>query len=323
MFRLLNRRWFYHTLCWLLAFATLLFLENGRFPESDIFQASIEVFISLSVPALIIYLHFWSKEKWFAKRAYQAYIISIVLIFAMGMLLLQLDTLDANSPWQDAVNLFFFLITGTGIQYFKRGLVNQYQMQELRAVAMEAELNSLKAQLNPHFLFNTLNNIHGVNLQHPEKGSEMLLELSAVMRYHLYFSRQKIISLEDEVELLNAYIELERLRLGNNCELEVDIDDFDPALKVAPLLLLPLVENAFKHGTHSTKKCRVEVQLVTRGNLIQLQLTNSKIEKAKVSKTGVGLLNIRRRLELIYPKSHKLEIQQTAKEYSVGLSISI
>jgi LytS/YehU family sensor histidine kinase len=255
------------------------------------------------------------------------YFIAAVAIVAIGVVIYEaLDMLDGhmgNPRSNNITNFIFIQVFAVGLQYFKRGIINQYQLQEFRAKTAMAELQALKAQINPHFLFNTLNNIYGMNQINPEKGSEMIMELSDVMRYHLEFSKVGKVKLEDEIQLLQSYIKLEQLRLRETCDVQVDFEDADESLMISPLLFIPFVENAFKHGTHPTKDCFVHIKLTTTPSTLSLTIKNSLIANRKVVKTNIGLQNTTRRLELLFPEKHKLNISKTEVHHLVELSIEL
>lgn len=273
------------------------------------------------------YLSFWAKEYFFDRRNYFFFFIAAVLIIVFGVFLYEflenLQGVSGNSRAQNIFNFVFLQLLTVGLQYFKRGIVNQYQLQELKAEKALTELNALKAQLNPHFLFNTLNNIYGINQMSAEKGSEMIMELSEVMRYHLEFSKEGQVSLEEEIQLLNSYIKLEKLRLRDTCNVQVDLKNVDASLMISPLLFIPFVENAFKHGTHPNEKCFVHIKLITTDGTLFFSVRNSVIVNRKVVKTNIGLQNTKRRLELIFPQKHKLSISQKDDEHLVELSIEL
>jgi len=276
----------------------------------------------------ITYLGFWAKDKLFDSRHYLYYALAFLVIIGVGVffyesLELLLDGELGNTRTQNVTNFAFLQLFALGLQFFKRGIINQYQFQELKAKTAMTELNALKAQINPHFLFNTLNNIYGMNQINPEKGSEMILELSDVMRYHLEFSKVGKVKLEDEIQLLLSYIKLESLRLRETCEVKIDFENADDSLMVSPLLFIPFVENAFKHGTHPTKNCFVHLKLETDERLVSFSVKNSIIPNRKVVKTNIGIQNTRRRLELLFPEKHKLNIFKNEDFHLVELSIEI
>ncbi len=320
----LKTRWVYHTITWLFAYLAFSFLLYVQAQGED-FPLFLEVFYSILPMAIITYAHFYVKERFLNQRQYFWYIIGLFLVIGLGIVLFELlknfSTFNGNPIFQHIVNAVFIIVLSTGMQYLKRGIVSQYQLQELTAKKTEIELNALKAQMNPHFLFNTLNNIYSINQIDASKGSEMILELSDVMRYHLDSSKKDRINMDQELNLIQAFIVLERLRLHDVCELHVDIDSVDQSLYIAPLILLPFIENAFKHGTHSTKACYLNISLRSEAKNIYFHIENSIISDKQVVKTNIGLENTLRRLELIYPNKHQLTTKKGVSKYQVSLTI--
>lgn len=156
-----------------------------------------------------------------------------------------------------------------------------------------------------------------------EKGSEMIMELSEVMRYHLEFSKEGKVKLADEIQLLQSYIKLEKLRLRKTCDVQINFNEADGTTMISPLLFIPFVENAFKHGTHPTKECFIHIDLKTTKEKLLFTIKNSIILNRKVVKTNIGLKNTQRRLELIYPERHKLNISQNEGEHLVEMHIEL
>jgi len=295
--------------------------------ETTILKLLSETFLELLPVFLVVYASFWAKEHLFDRRKYYWYALATVASISIGAFLYRVIDLYqdqiGNSMSQNYTNFISIYFICIGLQYFKRGIINQYQFQELKAKKVETELNALKAQINPHFLFNTLNNIYGMNQIDAEKGSEMIMELSEVMRYHLEFSKIGMIKLEDEVQLINSYLKLETLRLRDNCDLQVDLDHLDGSLRISPLLFIPFVENAFKHGTHPNQPCFIHIKMRTEEKHLSFEISNSIIRNRNVVKTNIGLENTQRRLELIYPNKHQLDISQDDHAYKVNLNIDL
>lgn len=326
MILFLKKRWVYHSLIWLLLVLFLGFIlwRNGEFTSDDRFWGSL-ISIILSLFASV-YLAFYFKNRFFDRRQYGWFLLSLLLTVSIGVAIIEgLFFLLGNtsSLAQNIQNVSFIILIAIGLQYFKRGIINQYQLQELRAEKAITELQVLKAQINPHFLFNTLNNIYGINQNNSKRGSEMIMELSDVMRYHLEFSKHGKVRLEDEIQLLQSYIKLERLRLRDNCEVEIDFETADRSIMISPLLFIPFVENAFKHGTHPTKDCFVNIQLTTTPRELSFTVKNSLIRNRKVVKTHIGLQNTKRRLELLFPQKHQLNITKNESYHLVDLRIEL
>jgi len=327
MNQFLKKRWVYHIIIWLCGYIVLTVIDFlGGHSESFLSSMMTPLFL-LSPIIVTTYLAFWAKEKLFDSRSYLLYIIAATAIVAIGVVFYEaLDRLEGGSINPRSLNISNFIfvqVFAVGLQYFKRGIINQYQIQELRAKTAMTELNALKAQINPHFLFNTLNNIYGMNQIDPVKGSEMIMELSDVMRYHLEFSKHGKVKLEDEIQLLESYIKLEQLRLRETCDVQVDFSGADGSLMISPLLFIPFVENAFKHGTHSTKECFVHIRLATNEGRLTFTVKNSIIANRNVVKTNIGLQNTKRRVELLFPDRHELRIVKNEFFHLVELRIDL
>lgn len=328
MIQFLKKRWVYHSLIWLSSYLGLTFLSYMSESNTGSFISCLKEPLLFFIPIIpATYLAFLAKEYFFDSRRYFLYLLAAAAIVVLGVALYEsLETFDSivtNTRTQNIFNFVFLQFFAVGLQYFKRGIVNQYEIQELKAKTAVTELNALKAQINPHFLFNTLNNIYGMNQIDSDKGSEMILELSDVMRYHLEFSKEGKVKLKDEIQLLQSYIKLEKLRLRQTCKVQTDFSNANEGVMISPLLFIPFVENAFKHGTHPTKECFVHIELKTTEKMIYFTIKNSVISNRRVVKTNIGLQNTERRLELIYPGKYELNIDKNEKEHSVELNIEI
>lgn len=328
MLQFLQRRWVYHTLIWCTG---AVFTSEASF-NPDNFMASLweAVFeILVYFPPLIgcVYAVFHFKKRYLDHQRYFLFGILLLTTVALGVGLYQFEYYligtHSNYLRQDAQNLFFVSLMAIGLQHFKRDIQDQYRLKELQARNTEIELAALKTQLNPHFLFNSLNNIYGVVQEDAPRGSEMIMGLADVMRYYLRSSDQERISLEEEAQLVRSYVELEALRLNANCALKSAIQLDGKSGKIAPLLLLPFIENAFKHGTHPVRPCFITIGLSVLENTLLFTVTNSIIRNGKTIKTNIGLANTRKRLALIYPNHHELNITENEDTYSVRLTIAL
>jgi LytS/YehU family sensor histidine kinase len=199
-----------------------------------------------------------------------------------------------------------------------------YTLQQVEKEKLSLELNSLKTQINPHFLFNSLNSIYSQALAKSDQTSETVLELSNLLRYMLYEVEEDKVPLVKEVEMLENYIELQKLRLEAGSKVGFTIEGDLDRVVIAPLLLFPLVENAFKHGMKdNSEQAFIEIKLKV-DTAISFSIKNKlgqidDMEKGKYG--GIGLENVKRRLELIYPKSHEFEIIKTKSEFQVNLAL--
>jgi len=197
---------------------------------------------------------------------------------------------------------------------------------QLQKENISAELQLLKAQVHPHFLFNTLNNIYSHTQQHSPVASTMITGLSDLLRYMLYEGSQPLVPLSKELKMLQDYMNLEQIRYGNKLELFIDLPRDTKGLYIAPLLLLPLVENCFKHGTsHVLEQPWVNIQIFIRDKQLQMKLLNGKVHVAETHTMpkGIGISNVRKRLALLYPGKHELTITEEEEVFIVNLKVEL
>jgi sensor histidine kinase YesM len=199
------------------------------------------------------------------------------------------------------------------------------KLAQLQQLQTSTELNALKAQINPHFLFNSLNSIYSLVLSRSDKAADAVLRLSDILRYTIYDAQDDFVPLIKELTYLNDYIELQRFRSKQETYISFKVMGDPDDLMVAPLLFIPLVENAFKHGVKGDiENAFVEVEVNITSVSLELKVKNNKgvnTGTAVVESNGVGLENVRRRLELIYPDNYRLDIVKDEKEFIVTLTL--
>ena len=187
---------------------------------------------------------------------------------------------------------------------------------------MISELTYLKAQLQPHFFFNTLNNIYSLALIQSKDTAPLVAKLAEMMRYILYKSDEKLVSLKEEVAFLQNYVEVERIRYRSAIKINFETQGIDEESKISPLLLLPFIENAFKHGIEEEEKDGfVNIIICKTEDELTLEVSNS-IAKTKENLGGIGLVNVKKRLEILYPNSHLLAIENDGIVYNVNLTLT-
>lgn len=185
-----------------------------------------------------------------------------------------------------------------------------------------AELSLLKSQISPHFLFNVLNSLYALSLKMSKETPDVILKLSDILRYSLYESQPKEISVASEIHILHTYIDIERLRMPANATISFQHDDVKETVKIAPMLLLPLIENAFKHGIDSTiDGSYIDVTLSCNDTRLLFKCTNSFKETISKDFGGIGIENIRKRLKLLYPSKHFFSVQKDENIFTVTLEI--
>lgn len=196
-------------------------------------------------------------------------------------------------------------------------------LQKIKVEKLQAEVNYLRAQVNPHFLFNVLNNLYSLTLKKSELAPNVVLKLSDMMEYMLYESNETYVPLEKELKYLGNYIELEKLRQGNHADIRLNITGSPQGHQIVPFLLLPLVENAFKHGvSKSVDSAYLHIEIVIRQDSINATIENNKLHFIETAQNGgIGLSNLEERLQLLYPGKHTLQINNRTDKYHVVLNI--
>ena len=199
------------------------------------------------------------------------------------------------------------------------------RLKETENDRLSAQIASLKSQINPHFLFNTLNNIYATVIDSSPKAADMIDKLSEMMRYTMRDTQQDFVLLEDEINYISNFIELQRLRLDRSVKLEYSSLEDIPSLRIAPMLLIPFIENAFKHGVNSEQKSLIKIEIAMNKNEFQLSVVNNKVDiQRNISeRSGLGIENTKHRLNLIYPSKHLLVINDTEKQFIVSLYIDL
>lgn len=199
----------------------------------------------------------------------------------------------------------------------------KFSIQELELQKKEVENKYLRNQLNPHFLFNTMNNLHGLILTDTKLASDSVLRFSDFLQYMVYESAEEFIPLEKEIELVKDYLALERLRADKKKEINLDIHITDMNYKIAPLLLLPLVENGIKHGLNIVEDgAFLKVQVEQQQQFLTVCVTNKKAVNAQKSE-GIGIENLKRRLELQYKDSHEMHFHEDADVFKAQLKLKL
>jgi hypothetical protein len=210
----------------------------------------------------------------------------------------------------------------TGYKIFKTWVADQQRFTELQKENLNTELTQLKNQVNPHFLFNTLNNLHVLTKTNPDKASEIILGLSDVLRYQIYDSRQDKISLSKDIEIIKQYLDLEKIR-RDQLWINLTIHGETAGISVPPLLFINFIDNAIKHSnTRSESSISISFQVIS--NRLNFEISNSKFAVLPTAENnGVGLANIKKRLNLLYGKEHTLEINDDDNRFTVKLTFPI
>lgn len=341
LYKFITRKSVYHTLFWTLLLLTLIVYDliTG---EVSVLTATGHGLIVVFVYALIVYFNLhYLIPNYLAKNQFRTYLgllfITILIITPIEALILYL--IYSGNPEAQAgivinLNLYFippFLIA-SGSTLFK--IVNDWfrnlrVKQELEKRTMQSELRFLKSQINPHFLFNTLNSLYALTLKKSDKAPEIVIKLSEMMRYMLYECNEKQVLLKKEVNYLKNYLDLEKLRQGKEIDIKFKVSGHISNQMIAPLMFIPFLENSFKHGlSNNLADGFVHINMQVEDSLVKMDIKNSKPEKLPVKDPkrksgGIGLVNVRRRLNLLYPERYQLNIEDNPKSYCVRLELEL
>ena len=297
-----------------------LFKDNY---DNDYYFILSQLSYATAIMGVIWVNHFILIPFLYDKRSYFLYGILLIGSIFLGAYLM------AYPNWIGVYKMSSFLLytTGTGMAAFflGRNLIIQRENAEKEKLQKEMELNYLKEQVNPHFLFNSLNTIYSLSRQQSPETPDLVMQLSELMRYQLESAKKDNVLLKEELEFIENYLLLEEKRLSDRCNVEFLIQGDLLNLRIAPMLLIPFVENAFKHGAKSTnEQSTIDISVTIKNKTLSFCVDNSKPHTVSMEKRkGLGLENVRRRLNLLYPNAHLLEIDDKKNTFHVNLSIDL
>lgn len=336
----MKRRWLLHLAFWL-AFWFIFAYTYSRY-DGNLGKYLITEGLEMPARILAAYLSMWFFERFSGAEGQKTWLAfggAAAATFAAGLLNRALKLVylvpvyfpDSTMEfWSfrmmyDVFDCVLASSTALSARMYFRQQAMQRREGQLRAEKSEAELRALKGQLHPHFLFNTINNLYALARVKSDKTAPVALKLAQLLRYVLYESQKPRVALEQEIQLLRDYIALEKLRFDEGrlaLQMEVDLDN--PSIEIAPLLLLPLLENAFKHGaSEQREEARISISIVLKDKTLALKIENSKPSEKLETLPGIGLQNLRRQLELLYPEKHRLDVWDGEREYLVDLKVCL
>ncbi|MDO6436220.1 histidine kinase [Cyclobacterium sp. 1_MG-2023] len=263
-------------------------------------------------------------------------LLTIIGIFIFSVLLNKLMTLSMFSQCQlyqnshqRSFSFQFASVSGTLVCILSPIIVFKFyriykQQTDKIILYNQMQVNSLRTQLNPHFLFNTFNTLYGISLQFPQRTSDLIMKVSQLMRYQTESTHKEFVCLENELDFINSYVQLEKERVANRCDISYFSEiDKESTYKISPMLLITFIENAFKHGTCAIEKCYVHINISVKNGLLHLIVVNSVPKESKVVSTNIGLKNTIARLKLTYGEDYSLNITNDPKTYNVDLKIQL
>ena len=223
------------------------------------------------------------------------------------------------------VSIYPVTFFAVAIKLLKYWYANQHEQQVLTQEKLRAELNFLKTQIHPHFLFNTLNNLYALTLKKSDRAPETVLKLSELINYMLYECVSDEVQLTKEIKFIRNYIDIEKMRYGDKLDVDLRVSGEVNERKIAPLILLPFVENCFKHGASEELQqswVKITVDLQPRITIVKVE-NNKSSENGHSKKEGIGIQNVKRRLDLLYPGQHELKIISGEETFLVILTIQV
>ena len=326
----------------LLFFSFFFGVDGADFKTLLIFSA---FFLPVTIATTYVFTHnlipnYLLPKRYFKFALYSIYtfiISAIFIILSAFYALVIVLGLEWNDQFPVSKSLFYIMITiylvvviVSAFSLLKNNYASVAKNEELKTRILEAqlklkeqELQYLKMQIHPHFLFNTLNTIYGLSLSKNEKTPEMILQLSDLLDYILYQTKKPLVKLEDEINHIRNYIDLERKRFQDALEVEFNCDQIPSNIELAPMLLLPFVENSFKHGKGNDGKLKISICLKLEAAELDFKIVNS-IQNSSETNTsqGIGLQNIKRRLDILYSDNYRLNIENNKESFSVLLRLN-
>ena len=349
LYRLIRHKLIWHILFWLF-YIVFYVLQYGLF-QMELLNTFVYCVFSLPVVMAAVYFNiYFLIPKFLLTKKYTLFFILLFLSAVFFTLILRFDSYYIIIPIllsgerlelyytagffrlsyliSHFISIYMVVIGAAFIKLLLQWYNSKQQNQLLARENLETELKFLKSQIHPHFLFNTLNNLYALTLKKSDKAPETVLRLSELLDFMLYDCNASKINLDKELQLVRNYIDLEKLRYNENLSIHFNVTGNTSKTEIAPLLILPLVENCFKHGiSEQIDNSWIEISLDVRESLISLSAKNSKSNESqndfKGYKEGIGLENVKRRLQLLYPGKHKLEIVSDDYIHSVKLELIV
>jgi two-component system LytT family sensor kinase len=336
-YRFINQSRLYHLFFWFLyAFIVAVSLQPGRnLREWLLFSCLI-----LTFHAAVSYVNnYYFVNRYLYTRQYVTYVIVLILTiaataFPISVIIHKLvnnrDLKNMVWSWNFfiliALSVLFSVVLSMVLKLLKNWYQGEQARKRLQQINTETELKFLKSQINPHFLFNCLNNLYALTLKKSDLAPEVVLRLSNILRYVLYEAVDGRVPLSKEVAYLKDYIDLEKIRLGSRAEIDFETEGDLEDAQIEPMLFLTFLENSVKHGAFNTiADAWIKIKLQATASQIVFEISNSKpagmVEQEK-GQGGIGMANLKKRLDIIYPEKYTLEVKDGETEYHVKLALN-
>ncbi|MFD3003443.1 sensor histidine kinase [Pontibacter toksunensis] len=291
---------------------------------------------ALLIGLYVFYAHLFIFKKYLNKRKYKAYfphLTGLLLTGPLPFLIFAYFFKETISTWMDLLVyyvdsmpiVFAFIIVSSLVVILQNLILNTLKKEQLEKQAINTELVYLKSQINPHFLFNTLNNIHTLVYTQDPAAPEAMMRLSSLMRYMIYESNASAVPLSIEINYLQDYISLQQFRYKSTPVVNFQVEGNTETCHIAPLLFIHLLENTYKHSPPRLKPGAIKVRVAIEENLLVVTFQNpigNKRANLLEEPGGIGLANVQKRLQLLYPNQHSLDINKTDEVFTVELKIT-
>lgn len=325
----------YHVLFWIVLYVLDVLIFGIGYENLDHFVTLVlaevppQIFLAYTVMYWI--LPRYVKQKRFSESLISLFLAFIVSGFVGHLSFFAFNLYEPNTSVTDIPKIFvrgFYAVLhasiAVAIKLIKMWYENEKRVSDMEKSRLESELKMLRDQVNPHFMFNTLNNLYGLIGKNPIQAQESVLRLSRIMHHILYESNHARISVQQEIRCIRDYIGLEKLRYPENLSISLNVQDNVNDLSIVPLTLFPFVENSFKHGaSEMIAEAWINIDFSTFKNSFVFKIENGKGPKVSFESSGIGLNNVKRRLELIYGDDHSLQIIDGTETFLVVLKISL
>jgi len=327
---------FWHTLFWLsmISFFVFIAYSNGK----STIQSLLVIFVLFGfiniglfyLNYLVFIPRFLDKKKY---KAYAGIVVATIIIIGLAkygvaylfksIVLMRQDKLISFYLYNinAAITSVIFVFLSTVLKFSIDWFLNERIQRDLENQRLSAELSFLKSQINPHFLFNSLNSIYSLAYQKSDTTPEAILKLSEIMRYMLYECNDNKVELAKEMQYLQNYIDLQKIRFGNKAFINFEVNGEVTNQYIVPLLLISFIENAFKHGIANDPMSPITLRINLDEGRLFFFIQNKKHMHNRDASGGIGLNNVRRRLDLLYPQKYNLDIRDETDTYTVQLSL--
>lgn len=335
-----------HVLFWIVYIVYQAVHQGWNDGDTFTFSIGHEFISDVPVAILLAYLNLYVlMPVFFYKQKYTLYVAAFALLLLLGGLMERFAGWYIWMPWdrvhypevyktenkhfwipvkiaRNAIEDFTVIIITMVIKLMRNSYQHEKKLREIEQEKFTAEMGLLKAQINPHFFFNTLNSLYALTLKGSEQASGVVLRLSDLMHYMLYDASANKVLLKDEIRHLENYIVIEQMRFADRLELSFQYSGDIAGKMIAPLLLLPFIENAFKHGIGDNSGW-ITIDIKVTGNKLFLKVENSCRAPHKANSSGLGLRNVKRRLELSYPDAYELQMVNNGDFFEIDLKLDL